>query len=199
MNDWLKRFGRVLDWPNNVSIRGQITDPFGDWDRDGLQNLNDCDPRNPKKQDTSHIPLSAARTDAGNFANFKEPVRHSLSAARTDAGNFANFKEPVRDSPSAARTDAGNFANFKEPAQLTPQRAQSFNNTPQLFSGQRNSIEKIIDPTSGQQLPPGSSIVPLMRMNPDKTTTQTGTTLVYNGHSYNRPIDMWDAYIRRFK
>ena len=157
MNDWLKRFGRVLDWPNNVSIRGQITDPFGDWDRDGLQNLNDCDPRNPKKQDTSHIPLSAARTDAGNFANFKEP------------------------------------------AQLTPQRAQSFNNTPQLFSGQRNSIEKIIDPTSGQQLPPGSSIVPLMRMNPDKTTTQTGTTLVYNGHLYNRPIDMWDAYIRRFK
>ena len=51
MKDWLKRFGGAMDWPFNVSGRGKISDPFGDWDKDGVPNMNDCSPRNPKKQD----------------------------------------------------------------------------------------------------------------------------------------------------
>jgi hypothetical protein len=52
MNKYFYKFGRSLDWPFNVSGRGKITDPFGDYDGDGLQNLNDCEPKNKKKQDT---------------------------------------------------------------------------------------------------------------------------------------------------
>lgn len=51
METWLKRFGVSMDWPFNLSKKGKVTDPFGDFDGDGLQNLNDCKPKDPKKQD----------------------------------------------------------------------------------------------------------------------------------------------------
>jgi len=51
METWLKRFGTSLNWPFNLSKKGKVSDPFGDYDGDGLQNLNDCKPKDPKKQD----------------------------------------------------------------------------------------------------------------------------------------------------
>jgi len=52
------KFKRSLDWPFNVSGRGKISDPFGDYDKDGVPNMNDCAPKNPKKQDGAFISKS---------------------------------------------------------------------------------------------------------------------------------------------
>jgi len=50
-----------MDWPFNLSKKGIASDPFGDYDGDGLQNLNDCRPKNPKKQDVAgSIAMGAA-------------------------------------------------------------------------------------------------------------------------------------------
>lgn len=51
MNNWLNRFGKALDWPSALSKRGKVSDPFGDYDGDGVPNMNDCKPKDPKKQD----------------------------------------------------------------------------------------------------------------------------------------------------
>jgi len=57
--DYFSKFGTAFDWPFNVSGRGKISDPFGDYDGDGVPNMNDCQPRNPKKQDT--LPVAAQK------------------------------------------------------------------------------------------------------------------------------------------
>ena len=60
MNAWLKQFGASMNWPFNLSKKGKVSDPFGDYDGDGLQNLNDCRPKNPKKQDMALTPMGSA-------------------------------------------------------------------------------------------------------------------------------------------
>ena len=49
----MKKFGASMNWPTKLTgnKKGSVSDPFGDYDGDGVPNMNDCEPRNPRKQD----------------------------------------------------------------------------------------------------------------------------------------------------
>lgn len=70
IKNYFGKFGGSLDWPFNVSGRGKISDPFGDYDRDGVHNLNDCSPRNPKKQDKMMSSISKIFTPAQKLPTY---------------------------------------------------------------------------------------------------------------------------------
>jgi len=97
MKDWLKRFGGALDWPSNVSGRGTISDPFGDWDKDGVPNMNDCEPKNPKKQDKGMAPL------AGSFIQQERMITSGMPTSMAQKAekfiSIPDMKFPVQPGP----------------------------------------------------------------------------------------------------
>jgi hypothetical protein len=107
MDNWLKRFGGALDWPNNVSGRGTVKSPFKDYDGDGFPNMNDCQPKNPKKDIMITPELmqryidsgAAARTNAMAAAGFMRGDNPVVSAYTLSAEGRQKYAEIMKNYP----------------------------------------------------------------------------------------------------
>ena len=55
---WYGSWGKPMRWPSRVNLPIQIKNPLGDADKDGVRNIFDCRPYNPKKH---YVPVSFAR------------------------------------------------------------------------------------------------------------------------------------------
>ena len=84
----LNRFKKSLDWPFNVSGRGKVSDPFGDFDRDGLHNLNDCRPRNPKKQDIGGFFNKLLSKKEETYDDIDDEVAENVYKSSQDVGTY---------------------------------------------------------------------------------------------------------------
>jgi hypothetical protein len=149
MKTWLKRFGGALDWPNNVSGRGKISDPFGDWDRDGIPNMNDCQPRNSRKQDKGIAP--AMQNPGQQFINQE---RNLTSGAPTILPALTRMDSTMPDKLNATSGNMGGGSFIQQEKNLTnPQPDRSF---PSLTDNTR----------LGSQLPPFAPIQSMQNEKP---------------------------------
>jgi len=83
MNNWLNRFGKALDWPSTLSKKGKVSDPFGDYDGDGVPNMNDCKPKDPKKQDIQG-PVAMGAAGQAQMAMTQQTAPHQHKSEEID-------------------------------------------------------------------------------------------------------------------
>lgn len=190
MKSWLKRFGGSMDWPNNVSGRGKITDPFGDWDKDGLPNMNDCQPRNRRKQDKGVAPTmqNAGQQFINQEKNLTSGMPTSMPAVArnvtteikttpTIGGSFIQQERNLTSGPSITQLPAGDYIYSPQP------------------------IMDPINPTFPYSNPTKSIYQPLQAMKPRTPGSYIGDTGTWLFKSGSNPIfttskDI-DSYIDR--
>ena len=169
----MKRFGTSLDWPAPISKRGKVSDPFGDWDKDGLPNMNDCSPKNKNKQDIgqdigkmiSSAPstISSAINSATSFYN--KQVQPAVTNYTNTATKWVTGSGPNFSTNSAAQ----NMQNINTFNKLAPQKTML-----NYFTSNQQNIQKMVKPTPPKIETPTTTRFPQSKELQIASSTQYG-------------------------
>jgi len=129
-----KRFSKSLDWPFNLSGQGKLYDPFGDYDGDGIPNMNDCDPRDPKKQD-SKIVMSSQK-----YGLIKVPVPKVI--------NTPKYTQNISPDQPLWNYSSGNAPPNWNNVSAKDIKASGYNTLSEMKAEYKNNNNKFVAKTS---------------------------------------------------